>query len=321
MGGGISVQSIKKTCLLAFVLSLLAVKLSAEQHSPPIRRVTGKKWLDMDYGPFLSATIAAEPEGNIAYKGIAVPLDPQSPDSRGEAILFDTDLLRYASAWVGEFVALRGIVYDGLHGPFPEIAGEQLWATPRAPGWSQDGVFKDPREFPYGPLPSEWAHWRGLYLHDDRVIFSYTVGAVPVLEMPSIERNDEARAFCRNIQLGERRKPLITEVAYVDGAEARVRPLAGGDNAGAGSTADSLAVLLLDDDEFIAAAVIGGTGGERWIAVDGHVRLEIPAGKPTTMKLLIWRGPRQELPHFVRMVGRLGPPPDIVAFTRGGPPR
>ena len=36
--------------------------------------LTGRPYIDMNYGPYLSASIEAAP-GNIAYKGIAIRLD------------------------------------------------------------------------------------------------------------------------------------------------------------------------------------------------------------------------------------------------------
>ena len=66
----------------------------------------------MDYGPFLSAVMEVTPE-NIAPKGIAIPLDPAGE----RAMLFDTGELRWAAGWEGDFVELKGIVYDGPHGP------------------------------------------------------------------------------------------------------------------------------------------------------------------------------------------------------------
>ena len=36
--------------------------------------LTGKPYIDMNYGPYLSASIEVAP-GNIAYKGIAIRLD------------------------------------------------------------------------------------------------------------------------------------------------------------------------------------------------------------------------------------------------------
>ena len=44
------------------------------------RKLTGKNWIDMNYGPYMTASFQVA-RGNIAYKGIAVRLD-QRPNAR-----------------------------------------------------------------------------------------------------------------------------------------------------------------------------------------------------------------------------------------------
>ena len=109
-------------------------------------------WQAMDYGPFLSAAIEVTPD-NIACKGIAIPLD----DDGEHSMLFDSAELRWAAAWEGDFVQLRGIVYDGPHGIWPRIDGKPAWVNAAGPGIAvgSDGTFADPRPVPFGPLPPE----------------------------------------------------------------------------------------------------------------------------------------------------------------------
>ncbi len=58
---------------------------------------------------------------------------PLSEDG-STAALFDTAELRWAAGWHGDFVELRGIVYDGPHGTWPRIAGDPAWVNPTGPG-------------------------------------------------------------------------------------------------------------------------------------------------------------------------------------------
>ena len=58
----------------------------------------------------------------------------------------------------------------------PTVDGEMLFATKPGPGWAKDGKWDDPREGKEGPLPRDWAHYKGLYVHGDKVVLSYTVG-------------------------------------------------------------------------------------------------------------------------------------------------
>ena len=141
----------------------------------------------MDYGPSLMATVEAGDDGsNIAYKGIAVRLDPGPGGvSRGRAwSLFEHDTLRLAASWTGEgFIDWEGINFNGKHQVHPRVVGLVRIANPSGPGWAdpETGSFDDPRPKgrdgrPYGPLPRRWAHYRGLYHNGGRVILSYTVG-------------------------------------------------------------------------------------------------------------------------------------------------
>lgn len=58
---------------------------------------------DMDHGPFVSSTISNDPlsiRSIFVYKGIAVRVG----DDEEAVMVFDTDLLRMASAWTGGFL-------------------------------------------------------------------------------------------------------------------------------------------------------------------------------------------------------------------------
>jgi len=161
----------------------------------------------MEYGPFLTAAITL-PGKEVVPKGIVIR-------TGGGAVCFDTDLLRMAGSWTDGWLDLRGPVFDGnrkadeLTRPVPK--GLVRFRV-RGPGWTRDGRLDDPRPEPYGPLPRDWAKWRGLYVHGDRVILSYTVGSCPVLEMPVLERLHGSWAFGRAIRIGPSTEPLALAV-------------------------------------------------------------------------------------------------------------
>src|SRR4051812_16721962 len=170
--------------LLVVAASLDQVRGAPVAATPPARpssMPSATPWVDMDYGPFMSMTLEApKPEGNFAYKGIVVPLKPD----RSAAMVFDTDLLRWAAGWRGAFVDWHNVLYDGSHTTHCRVAGEQVFGTVKAPGWAKPGAdaFADPRELPFGPMPRDWAQWKGLYRHGDHVVLSYRVGDADVLE-------------------------------------------------------------------------------------------------------------------------------------------
>jgi hypothetical protein len=162
----------------------------------------------MDYGPFLSAAYILKPnakfdngngsfDGPVVSRGIAV----RFADDWSSGIVFDTDTLRVAGGWTGGPLRFTGVIFDGAHGPSPTLGVPPAFLTPIGPGWAREGSFKDPRADsiaplpPPGPLPREWAKYRGLYLHGKRVIFSYSVGSTGVLESSAPESGAFARTF------------------------------------------------------------------------------------------------------------------------------
>lgn len=161
--------------------------------------ITGQDepWQAMDYGPFLSAAIEVTPD-NIACKGIAIPLD----DDGEHSMLFDSAELRWAAAWQGDFVQLRGIVYDGPHGIWPRIDGDPVWTNPAGPGIAvgAKGTFADPRPVPFGPLPAEIGRFKGMQRDRDGVLLHYTVGKTRIFERAGFTRGEDLKAWKRSIQ-------------------------------------------------------------------------------------------------------------------------
>jgi putative heme-binding domain-containing protein len=178
-------------------------------------------WVVMDYGPSLIGTYefsgaADRAPPNIAYKGIAVRLDPGAGGvSRGRHwVVYDHDTLRVAGVWSRDpaaksppFIDWGGINFDGRHGAHPHVVGDINWANPVGPGWSRpieslpatrtagqpgtkapagespdDALFIDDQRVTgrdqrrYGPLPRSWGRFRGLYHHGLRTIIAYELG-------------------------------------------------------------------------------------------------------------------------------------------------
>src|SRR5204863_7664894 len=80
--------------------------------------------------------------------------------------------------------------------------GKIEFATPALPGWTHDGKRDDPRNPKDGPLPREWAKYKGLYLNGDTVVLSYSVRGVTVLEkLYGSLGYKELPAFQRTIQI------------------------------------------------------------------------------------------------------------------------
>ena len=213
-------------------------------------------WRDMDYGPFLISTYEmAGPDSkprpsreqwaenaNFAYKGIGVRLDagPGGVSRGSHWLAFDHDTMRVAGAWNGQgFIDWHGILFDGRHAITPRTVGNQDFANPEGPGWAhpETGSFEDPRlrgkdGRPYGPLPRDWAHYKGLYKHGDHVVVSYTVGETAVLESHRMQLVDSNAIYQRVINVAPHECELTLRVAHRDspftfetnGNQARLTP-------------------------------------------------------------------------------------------------
>ncbi len=201
---------------------------------------TIQPWNSMDYGP--SLTHSYEVPGdvhNIAYKGIAMRLDPGAGGvARGRYwMMFDTDTLRMAAAWSASnpqsadqnFIDWRGIQFNGEHQIHPSVTGSVIASNGTGPGWANpsSGEFADDQRvlgrdnLRYGPLPRSWGKFYGTYYHGQQVVLSYSVGSADVLELPSVQISDDPTRppmFLRTFNVGPRDRDLILQVAQREGA-------------------------------------------------------------------------------------------------------
>ncbi|MEM9366701.1 MAG: DUF6797 domain-containing protein [Planctomycetota bacterium] len=224
----------------------------------PVRR---EPWREMDYGPFLISTFEmvgpdtqarpgitkqereraareGRPPGevwpantNFAYKGIAVQLDGQTGGvAAGSRFLsLDHDTMRVAGAWSGGFIDWKGILFNGNHGVAPRTVGDLHFGSLPGPGWAHpsSGLFDDPRlrgkdGRAYGPLPRQWAHYKGLYKHGDRIVVSYSVGDADVLETHAAKGRDDATVWVRSLNVGKSAHDLTMRLAPADMIDAAV---------------------------------------------------------------------------------------------------
>ncbi len=234
-------------------------------------------WSAMDYGPTLAHTFEIPgPTHNLAYKGIAIRLDPGAGGvSRGRHwMLFDTDTLRVAAAWNGSgnpqdnFIDWQGIQFDGAHGVHPRLVGQTALTNATGPGWADpaSGAFRDDQRVlgrdgrRYGPLPRAWGQFRGLYHHGQQVVLSYTVGTAEILELPRLvtrEGSDPSPPlFLRTFNIGPRDRDLLLQIAEHPSPDAR--PV----------------TVSQSDKSFVMVAPPGsGATAERW-SFDGNTYLE-----------------------------------------------
>ena len=308
-------------------------------------------WVTMDYGPNLNATYEFGNDGsNFAYKGIAVRLDGGAGGvSRGRYwMVYDHDTLRVAGAYSGErFIDFNGINFNGRHEIHPRVVGDVHFANPIGPGWARpgDGSFDEVRlrgrdGRAYGPLPREWAKYRGLYHFGNRVLLSYTVGDVEVLEMPGLQHESPSPVFSRTFHIGSRADEMTLQVAHLPNVDSRLKTrmhqgdappsvvLFGPDppqlSAASETATDATDAGSAQSDSNVVAAVSPHPPGARWQAAgNGDLRLKIPAGNdPLTFTLLI--AGVEAAARAEKLFASLEPSEsaiDLTALTHGGPPR
>ena len=283
-------------------------------------------WLHMDYGPVISASVTVRepenpradkgPDDNVSYKSHAIMV----ADDRRAGIIFDTELLRVAAGWLGPQYVLTGTVYDWRHGPHPHLDGDPVFETPVGPGWARDGSFSDPRPEGFGPLPPDWAKYRGRYMFGDQVVLHYSVGATDVLEMAGLKSDWGVEALSRTFEVGPSSEDLVLQVAASKESEARqlsLRKLV----PGRGPAVEHLVHLRTADGVAVGVAGLGKKA--RWdLSAPGEVRLRIPKSKEVQRFAIYYAALRSErLGAFAGALRNAPRPERLEPYTRGGPHR
>jgi len=285
----------------------------------PFARCSEQK-LDIEYGPFLSATFVSQwPRGSYTFKGIAVRLDDSVNNKEAKeakergvendfraGVIFDTDLLRVSAGWAGAQLKLQGVQFDMQHGVNPEIAkGAQVFGTRAGPGWAKAGDFNDPRRQPFGPLPAEWAKYKGLYRSGNRVVFSYTVGKCAVLESHSFDK--DKGIFFREFTVEPCESPLEVLICETESSDStQFNPA-------------TMTAAIEEKESETAAKLFGAPAGVEFSFPKGTaISVKIPASQNAlNFKVGIWSGPKNELEKLAQAAATAAV--DLKTLCKGGP--
>ncbi len=216
----------------------------------------------MDYGPVIAESIEAQwPEGNRAMKGLAV----RAGDGYG--MIFDTDLLRWASATRDGWVDISLTAYMRYRDAgLARTEGTEVFGTGELPGWAGADGFTDPREGGRGPLPHGHARWKGYYRYGDRILLHYTVSGADVHEMPRAFEAGGAAAFVRTLDVSGTGARRIYVCELPDGAEV--------------ADAGPATVTVRTEDGILVAGLAGApAGAEIRVAEGARLEARLPAGK------------------------------------------
>ena len=291
-----------------------------------VERRSEPHWLNMDYGPVISAAITVRepedpradkgPDDNISYKSHAIALNKD----KSASVLFDTELLRYAAGWTGKHLVLTGTVFNWKHGPHPYVAGKTMFENPVAPGWARDGSFQDPRDEGFGPLPQNWAKYKGRYVHGDVTVLSYSVGDANVLDLPEALRSGGIEVITRTLEISPSSQALLLQVAWLKGARTEQLSL---DTLRPGRGPAGRTLARLSDDSTIVAGVAGGGANAEWVLDDAeHIRLRVPASA-AAQRLTIHQAriTSDQLEVFADLIRNAPAPESPQKYTKGGPTR
>ncbi len=275
---------------------------------------------EIDRGPFYSGTIKASfPGHNTTMKGIVVTLGKEQK----AYVCYDTDLLRLSIGWTGEYLEFGNGQVRIEHPQPPAVKGQAMFGTQPRPGWAKDGgEFRDPREKQQGPLPKNWAHYRGLYLHGDNVILAYTVGDCAVLEMPGLEAGAGGPVFTRSFTVGKSAAPLTMLVCEVEKASGGVGPAGAAVGAATTGPAGQNLAVLEANGKFTAVGIEGAPPGSAWEVVEGKILFQLPPlKKSVSFKLLLRSGAGGVLAKAAEAFKSSAKATDLTALTKGGAAR
>ncbi len=274
--------------------------------------------MEIDRGPFYSGTIKASfPGNNTTMKGIVVTLGTD----KKSYVCYDTDLLRLSIGWTGDYLEFGNGQMRIEHPQPPAVKGQPVFGTLPRPGWARNGGdFGDPRNKQQGPLPKDWAKYRGLYLNGENVILSYTVGDCAVLEMPGVEARADGKVFTRSFTLGKSTAPLTLLVCEVEKASGGVGPAGQPVAAAKSGLADKNIAVIEANNIFTAAGAMDAPSGSSLDVMDDKILLKLPPlKKSASFKLIIRSGPSADLAKVADDFKPLSKSADLAVLTKGGP--
>jgi hypothetical protein len=197
------------------------------KQAKPAQPAKKRRFEAMDYGPYLAQSFVTwhnsdfdngtgQHTGDCTPRAIMFKLSADWVDG----IVFDQDTCRMSAGWLNGGIAFKGVIFGGDHGPNTNPKTRPTFETSNGPGWANaEGSFVDPRldnikPLPRpGPLPKEWAKFKGVYRHGDQAVLSYTVGTSKVLELPGLETSGDVKALVRTIRVDKSDRPMALRIA------------------------------------------------------------------------------------------------------------
>src|SRR5262249_46794632 len=202
---------------------------------------------------------------------------------------------RWAAGCTGGYPKPSSVRFGLLNTPTP--AGHLVFTTGGDAGWWGPSGGNEAEHPATVPLPHKWAKFKGLYLHGKRVVLSYTVGSRTVLESPWVESAGGVTAITRGLEVGP--------------SDQLTRLWCCGNCGGRGELVEGeLAVMVRQGETLTVVAVVTReTGDGLTVASSGKIiQLDQSSReKSSRCKILIWQGPKKDLPAFLQLVKKTRP--------------
>ena len=283
--------------LLAGTGPLSAQKNQVEEEKKPWWDAPQPRFSKSELGGVFSGTVDMRGDAKVShrtiYKAIAVRL---GEGGKNGTVLFDTEMMRMACAIPSKTVMFN-TYRDGLGGAGHWVGSPYLFTAESGPSWAdEEGNFEDLREGKKaGPLPRSWAQYRGLYRHGERVVFSYRINGVDILDMPWIEEVGGLKVFTRTLEINPSDLSLVLKICQArDNTEAPTVVMPQGK----------------PDPSFALAKE------------DGEWHLGIKARKSKVrIKMILASAATNQSQKIVAATSAIPAAEDLSRFLKGGPPR
>lgn len=255
------------------------------------------------------------PAYNFASRIIATQL------GNNAYMAFDPDMIRWAAAWTGDFISMKGVAqvsykdYFSKNDGFPQILGKSVLATGIYPGWTNYFPdFKDPREYinpadslTWGTLPDNIGRWKGTYTKNEKTIIHYAVDQTDIYDFPFSKNIDGETLFGRNIKINAFNEKLYSVLAEIK----EIKEVKKNDNE---------LIIELNNETIIIGVKSKNQNDHQIKVVDNqYVVLELrPQSEKSIRTIYFWSGKeksRADISEFIQQIK-----PDFPDLKKQGDP-
>ncbi len=239
------------------------------------------RWARTDKGQFLTSNLEI-PGGRIA-KGLSLKVGANDEG----AVCFDTASCSLRAGWLGGFLKVDPARFGLIQAP--RIDGVVQFSGAKTAGWVEAS-----------------SRYNGLHLNGKRVTLDYEVDQSRVLDSPWLEKENGLAVFTRSLRIGPSKSPLKLALA------------SGGKNMSMQSDNSGVQAVTEVGDGILATQVLGAVALPS-LERDTLILSFEPHEQPLTVKILLWKGERNNLSKFTAFARSHKNLEDLEALAQPGP--